>query len=166
MGRAEPRGHRRVAAPLAVLTFLFAARVAGQAWVALADDSAIASVLPMEAWHSGLVPYPVLLPIQLLILGAQAWHIQSRWRRPGPHRPWLGSWLLAAAALYAAVMLARYGFAMAWRGGFGDPWWAGGLVPVLFHQVLALYLAVWGASLRWPSITGSEGARDLPGSGH
>ena len=56
------RGHARA---LVALTALFAARVLGQALVAFLD---VPLLPPMSAWYSGLLPYPILLPTQLLIL--------------------------------------------------------------------------------------------------
>ena len=71
--------HRRVAAVLGVLAAAFAARVAGQAVVAFGDEPWVAALTsggwpPMGAWYSGLIPYSALLPIQGVILAAQAWH--------------------------------------------------------------------------------------------
>ena len=50
---------------LALLTSLFACRVAGQALVASVGMTWLPA---MEQWFSGLIPYPTLLIIQLLML--------------------------------------------------------------------------------------------------
>ena len=51
---------------LSVLTALFALRIAGQLAAAVFD----VSFLPQfKDWYSGLVPYPLLLPVQILLLG-------------------------------------------------------------------------------------------------
>ena len=145
---------RRVAVVLGLLTAAFAARVAGQAMVALGDEPWVAALTsggwpPMGAWYSGLIPYPVLLPIQAVILLAQAWHVRRWWAGPpAARRPRIGVCLIGLGVLYAGLMLLRYAVAITWRGGFGPPWWAGGLIPVTFHQVLAAYLVTWGAALR------------------
>ncbi|PYO37218.1 MAG: hypothetical protein DMD86_03345 [Candidatus Rokuibacteriota bacterium] len=60
--RSPTRGHAQA---LVALTALFAARVLGQALVAFLD---VPLLPPMSAWYSGLLPYPILLPTQLLIL--------------------------------------------------------------------------------------------------
>src|SRR5882724_762592 len=75
------RGSSRCArtAP-ALFTALFFARVAGQALVALAG---VTWLPPMSAWYSGLLPYPVLLPVQILILGAQLTIDWQVWRDTG-----------------------------------------------------------------------------------
>ncbi|MGH8734250.1 MAG: hypothetical protein ACREVB_11250, partial [Burkholderiales bacterium] len=48
-----------------ILLGLFVLRVAGQAMVAFFD---VQWLPPMERWYSGLVPYELLLPAQLLII--------------------------------------------------------------------------------------------------
>jgi hypothetical protein len=47
------------------LLALFVLRVAGQALVALFD---VRFLPPMEAWYSGVMPYPYLLPAQIVII--------------------------------------------------------------------------------------------------
>ncbi|MFQ5544614.1 MAG: hypothetical protein ACE5FE_01425, partial [Acidiferrobacterales bacterium] len=51
---------------LAAFTLLFILRVCGQVLVAIVD---IDFLPPFEQWYSGLLPYSVLLPIQILIIG-------------------------------------------------------------------------------------------------
>ena len=53
---------------LVVLTLLFALRVLGQALVAFFSVRWLPS---MAWWYSGLVPYPILLAIQLVMLGTR-----------------------------------------------------------------------------------------------
>ena len=142
--------HRRLAVVLGVLASAFAARVAGQALVAFVPWALPGWWPPMAAWYSGLVVYPLLLPIQLVILAAQAGQVARWWRRPPAAHPRRGRWLTRGAAGYAGVMLVRYTVAISLRGGWDEPWWAGGLIPVTFHLVLAGYLAVWGRGLRAP----------------
>jgi hypothetical protein len=55
---------------LSVLAFLFLLRVLGQALVFFAGVTALP---PMSEWYSGLLPYPLLLPTQVAIVGLQAW---------------------------------------------------------------------------------------------
>ncbi len=50
---------------LGLLTVLFAVRVAGQLVVAGAD---ISFLPPFERWHSDLIAYPLLLPLQMVLL--------------------------------------------------------------------------------------------------
>ena len=127
---------------LSLLAFLFFLRVAGQALVAFAGVTVLP---PMSEWYSGLLPYPLLFPVQLAILGAQvklSWDFaQGRGRLVTP-RPRLGRALVAAAVLYFAVMLVRYVLTMAW---YPERRWLGtGTIPIVFHWVLAAYLLVLG----------------------
>ena len=50
---------------LALITFLFACRVLGQSLVAFVGVHWLPA---MEQWFSGVIPYPPLLIIQLLLL--------------------------------------------------------------------------------------------------
>ena len=74
------RARSRAAVMLVALTLLFALRVAGQALVAFFD---VGWLPPMEAWYSGLLPYPILLPTQLAILAVQVTLDGCMWRRGG-----------------------------------------------------------------------------------
>ena len=125
---------------LALLALAFLGRVAGQVVVALA---APAWLPPMEEWYSGLLPYPVLLPIQGVILTVQAriswdlWRGTGRFARRSSH---LGAALMWLALIYFIVMLSRYVITMAL---FPERRWFGHAIPIFFHWVLAGYLFVW-----------------------
>ena len=114
------------------LTALFGARVIGQALVAFLG---VTWLPPMDAWYSGLLPYPILLPIQVLILVAQGvidrdvWRGQGFFARP---RPRGGRRLQWVAGAYAAAMLIR----LAVTGSHP--------IPVAFHWILAAYLFTLG----------------------
>jgi hypothetical protein len=116
--------------------------VAGQALVAFAG---VTFLPPMSEWYSGLLPYPLLLPAQVAILGAQAKISLDFARGRGglvTARPRLGRVLVPGAVLYFAAMLARYVLTMAW---YPERRWLGtGTIPVVFHWVLAAYLFVLG----------------------
>jgi hypothetical protein len=120
----------RAALVLTALTLLFAARVAGQALVAFLD---VAWLPPMEAWYSGLLPYPLLLPAQLAILGGQAVADWRVWRRGGlAPRPRAARALRGLARVYAVAMLARLVLTRTH------------LIPIVFHWVLAAYIYTLG----------------------
>lgn len=146
---------RPAAIVLSMLALAFAGRVLGQAAVAFDLFARLGldrpeGWPPMQAWYSGLIPYPALFPLQLMILGFMGWHT-TRWlgRDTMPTGRQLSSrWLFGLGLAYALIMLTRYAIAIGVRARFGDPWWAGGLIPVCFHQVLAGYLMVWGLTLR------------------
>ena len=116
--------------------------MAGQALVAFAG---VTFLPPMSEWYSGLLPYPLLLPAQVAILGAQAKISLDFARGRGgvvTQRPRLGRVLVPVAVLYFAAMVARYVLTMAW---YPERRWLGtGTIPVVFHWVLAAYLFVLG----------------------
>ncbi len=79
---------RAYAVLLGVLSLAFAARV--QLLVAVFD---VTFLPPMEAWYSGLIPYPALLAIQLVILAVQLEISRELWVGAGAvsvPRPVLG----------------------------------------------------------------------------
>lgn len=112
------------------LLLLFAMRVVGQLLVA----GGLAPFLPpMDEWQSGLLPYPLLLASQMLILGVLATVCVQFTRGRGyfvrPH-PWLATPLWIVGWTYAIGMLVRY--ALLRRDA----------IPVVFHIVLASFLLV------------------------
>ena len=122
----------RAAIGLCALTVLFGIRVVGQALVALFD---VAWLPSMDAWFSGLLPYPVLLPIQLVILLVQAVIDRDVGRGRGFFalpRPRAGRALQWFANVYALSMVVRYVVTRS------HP------IPIVFHWVLAAYLFTLG----------------------
>lgn len=117
---------------------LFLLRVLGQIYVGL---YAPALLPPWPEWYSGLLPYSLLLPAQLLLLmwmtvvssdnarGAGRFHVESdRMKR---RLRWI-------ATLYAAAMALRYALTMALEP---EMRWLHGTIPIAFHFVLAGYIA-------------------------
>src|SRR5438128_1846728 len=99
---------RRYAIVLGVLAFAFFLRVLGQVLVAFFR---VDFLPPMAEWYSGLLPYPALLPIQLLILVVQAKVSRDIWRGAGffaVRRPRAGQALCWLSYLYFAGMVLRY----------------------------------------------------------
>jgi hypothetical protein len=128
---------------LSVLAALFLLRVAGQALVAFAD----VSFLPgMPHWYSALLPYPLLLPAQLVILIVQVAVCAAFARGAGalvvPRRPRVGRALIVVALVYAAGMIVRYALTMAWHPE--RRWLGPGTIPSVFHVVLAAFIGTVG----------------------
>jgi hypothetical protein len=98
---------------------------------------------PMDEWQSGLLPYPLLLSSQVIILVVQALVSRDLWRGRGrfavPH-PRFGAGLRWFSLAYFLAMAARYAITMA---VFPERRWLGGAIPIVFHWVLAAYLFVW-----------------------
>lgn len=109
---------------LLFLAVLFAGRVLGQALVAFAGVTWLPA---MDAWYSGLLPYPLLLPIQVAIVVAQV-RLACDPRLFARARPRLARGLTVTSYVYATAMVVRY----AVTGTHA--------IPVAFHLVLAAYL--------------------------
>jgi hypothetical protein len=118
---------------------IFLARVIGQIEVLLLGPRWLP---PFSAWESGLIPYPVLLPLQILIAAWMA-AIASDHSRGGG-RMWIESprvrnRLNAFAAVYASVMLLRLAVTAALPPhSVVDR----GLIPILAHWDLAGFVAL------------------------
>lgn len=123
------------------LLALFCLRVIGQMLVAFWGVSWLP---PMEAWYSGLLPYPVLLPSQFLIILLYGKVCLDFTRRQGffyTPRPGLGKGLLVFGAVYFTVMVIRFLIRLTFYQG---PWWMGGTLPTFFHWVLAAFILLVG----------------------
>jgi hypothetical protein len=132
---------RIYAALLWSLTFLFFLRVLGQLLVAYFD---VTFLPPMDQWYSGLIPYPILLPIQILILLFQFKICMDFSRKRGicvVPRVRLGVWLRWFGYLYFSSMAVRYVVTMAL---YQERRWLGGTIPIFFHFVLAGFVFVLG----------------------
>lgn len=138
-GALDGRPAAAHAPALWLFTALFVMRVAGQVLVALRAPRWLP---PMTQWN--LLPYPILLPIQLALIGLMVWIDQSFGAGDASavaRDAGLGTALLAFSAVYAAAMPLRYAIRMARRP---DQRWFGGTIPMVFHLVLASYLFVLG----------------------
>lgn len=115
-------------------TGLFLLRVLGQIEVVLISPTWLP---PMEQWYSGLLPYPWLLPAQILILMLMTALVVNEMH--GPHPAARRCWLTIASLIYFAVMLLR--LIVQYLRGAEDFAAAGG-IPIVFHWVLALFLLI------------------------
>jgi hypothetical protein len=139
VGRTHPPPTGMAAAVLVLLTGLFLLRVVGQLVVVTRPTSWLPAA---DQW--ALTPYRVLLPTQLAILGLLGWIDldfalgRGFWTEP---RPALGTGVLWFSGCYAGAMAIRYVVRMIRRP---DERWFGGTIPIVFHEVLAGYLAIFG----------------------
>jgi hypothetical protein len=120
---------------------LFAARVIGQLETVLLAPGWLPD---MDAWYSGLVPYPLLLPAQiaiLMLMAVVAWNRRIRNGSFSRSNPRKAGALRIFAGLYFVVIAVRLGVNVIDNGG---EFWREGAIPVAFHWVLALFLLVAG----------------------
>lgn len=124
-----------------MFTLLLAGRVIGQVVVVLWAPRWLP---PMEQWQSGLLPYPVLLAGQAVVLvlmvsvsidfAAGAGY----WLEPHPR---LGAAAVLWSCLYALAMAVRYVVRMRCRP---DQRWTGGTIPIVFHTIVAAFQWTFG----------------------
>jgi uncharacterized protein len=126
---------------LTLFTALLIVRVLGQLVVVLFAPTWLP---PMEQWQSGLLPYPVLLVSQLVVLAFMVMISADFVRGWGyfvaPH-PGGGVFSVVFASAYFAGMVLRYVLRMKW---YPDQRWFGGTIPIIFHSFVAIFLFTWG----------------------
>ncbi|NOT24758.1 MAG: hypothetical protein HOP16_01535 [Acidobacteria bacterium] len=129
---------QRFAPLLWLLAGLFAARVLAQP-AALVIESPL---LPrFESWHSGILPYPVLLlsQVALLVWLARTAFVFRTGNVVGSF--WVARVAIAFGAVYFVVMLARLLLGLTLLAHVR---WFASPIPTAFHLVLATYLLVFG----------------------
>jgi hypothetical protein len=126
---------------LLVLTFLFAGRVGAQLLVAHVQ---VDFLPPFERWASGLLPYPLLVAIQFVLIVTMLAVVRDFARGSGVFvslRPKTGKILIAFSLLYALAMIVRYIVTMTVHPELR---WFGGTIPIWFHFVLAAFIYLLG----------------------
>jgi hypothetical protein len=121
---------------------MFFMRVLGQVIVVLYQPRWLP---PMPQWYSGLLPYRVLLPIQIGMLIVMTWICLNFSQGKGYFvvpMPSVGPGIVYFSYLYFGSMVVRYIIRMRRRP---DQRWFGGTIPILFHCVLASFLFVFGS---------------------
>jgi len=128
---------RKQAAFLWCLLTVFILRVIGQLMV----SAGLAPFLPpMDEWQSGLLPYPVLVIFQVLIIIVFCKTCIDFTRGTGffvESKTWLAKPLLGFSIVYFSAMLTRYAIYMAL---VPEARWFKGTIPILLHLILALFL--------------------------
>jgi len=116
--------------------FGFFLRVAGQAVQTYSPKSFLP---PVDSWQGSQIPYPVLLLIQILILGAMVFYERRHFSGSLGRHQRFGRWLRVFALLYGGLSLLRLGIGLSLPDA---PLWFTRLIPSVFHLVLAAYLFV------------------------
>jgi hypothetical protein len=120
-----------------LFTVLLSLRVIGQMIVVLHGPQWLP---PMDQWQSGLLPYPVLVLGQVIVLTVMLWicvHFtlgSGMFVQPYPGR---GHYILGFSYVYFGGMILRYIIRMKRRP---DQRWFGGTIPIIFHCVVAAFL--------------------------
>jgi hypothetical protein len=130
-----------VAPYLWLCTALLVLRVVGQIIVVVAAPRWLP---PMQQWQSGLLPYPVLLIGQVLVLflmfaistdftRGRGWWVEAH--------PALGRAAVYWSCVYLTAMVVRYIVRMSRRP---DQRWFGGTIPIVFHSIVAVFQFIFG----------------------
>ena len=145
---------------LVILQTMFLGRVLGQVWVVLIEPSWLP---PIDRWYSGLLPYYLLLPAQILLLMLMSlvsydalrqqgfWHVQKASTKKV---------LRVLALVYFLIMVSRYALTMAF---VPELRWFGHAIPIFFHFVLAGYLLVLGLPVPRPVASAAPSSSCKPG---
>jgi hypothetical protein len=126
---------------LGIFTLLFILRVAGQVLVGLGEASMLP---PFERWYSGLLPYWLLLPVQIALIVLMLKIVADFARRDGYFvrlNPRTGTILQVLGGIYALSMVVRYVLTMALHPQLR---WFTGTIPIWFHFVLAAFIFTLG----------------------
>ncbi|HKR64736.1 MAG TPA: hypothetical protein VJZ00_13470 [Thermoanaerobaculia bacterium] len=122
------------------LLALFVMRVVAQIAVVLVHPRWLP---PMKDWYSGLLAYPLLLPAQIAIIALMLFMIRQVARGVERNRR-IAIGVFVFASLYAAAMLVRFIVLRTHHPEYA--WYEGGMIPILFHWVLAGFLFVYARS--------------------
>jgi hypothetical protein len=116
---------------------LFAVRVVGQIEVVLTAPSWLP---PFQAWESGLIPYSLLLPMQIVLIAWMAIVAADHWRGHGrfwvTQKPTRHRLRVAAGMYFAAMLLRLVTTALIPPHTLTDR----GLIPVIAHWDLAAFI--------------------------
>jgi hypothetical protein len=129
-------GRRGRLAILWTCILLFLLRVVGQLEVLLLAPDWLP---PMYDWYSGLIPYPILLPLQIVLLMIMASVVMREMQTSHSASGNWKLWVRGLAIVYFTLMLLRL-IVQLIRGA--DGMIEAGGIPVAFHWVLALFLLV------------------------
>jgi len=133
----DSRASRTYAPWLWVLAILFFGRVIAQVLVVFLN---VTFLPPMQQWQSGLLPYPLLLASQSLILTLLCKIAADFTRGEGffvhPSRR-AGKYLNVLGLIYLAGMGVRYVYTMSVHP---ERRWILGTIPIVFHCVLATFI--------------------------
>jgi len=116
---------------------LFILRVIGQVIVVLYSPSWLP---PIKEWYSGLIPYPFLLPIQIVLIIFMTKVSWDNTKKAGYFfvtRPKTKKILVVISLVYFLIMFVRFMLSIAL---IPENRWFKDAIPIIFHWVLATYI--------------------------
>ena len=137
---SESRFRQNCAIAMWLLLGLFVLRVVGQMLVAFLGVSFLP---PMAEWYSGLLSYPILLPVQWIIVALftviciDLSRGRGAFARPNRRAGIVLAWV---SVIYFASMIARYVITMTVHP---ERRWFHDTIPIWFHMILASYLFIF-----------------------
>jgi hypothetical protein len=126
---------------LGTFTLLFVLRVSGQVLVGVREVSFLP---PFEQWYSGLLPYPLLLLVQIALIILMLKIVRDFASGNGYFvdlKPRTGTILKLLACIYFLSMFVRYVVTMVLHPELR---WFTGTIPIWFHIVLAAFIFTLG----------------------
>ena len=129
---------RNYARALTLLLGLFVFRVTAQL---LSLNFDVAPLPSFDAWHSALLPYPLLVAAQFAIIALCSWLCIRMYRDAIIPRRKLGKILLVIGRVYFAAMLLRLTLGVTVLATHS---WFSHHLPTLFHFVLASFVLLLG----------------------
>ena len=127
---------------LVILTMFFAVRVVGQLVTLFFP---VKFLPPFDRWYSGVIPYPLLFPIQLMLLALMlkiAWDVYQGKGYFTARGPRMARILKVLSYAYALIMIGRYALMMILHPELR---WFTATTPIWFHFVLAAFLYMLGS---------------------
>ncbi len=136
--RGKSRNIRPYVLVLFILSGLFAFRVIAQL---IQFVYPVSFLPPYTAWHSGALPYGVLLMTQGVILAVCLRIVWSVFKGTVLASRQKGTILLGVGVIYLVSMGARLMIGLTIGS---DHFWFGAMLPTFFHIVLASFFIVYG----------------------
>lgn len=130
--------NKRYAIWLYLLTGLFIFRVLAQLLVGFVEISFLPT---FEQWHSGTMPYAILLMFQIAIIGLMVRVTLRIARNQAIPKRQTGLILLVIGTLYFGSMLVRGALGLTLMS---DSRWFTNYIPTFFHLVLASFVLLVG----------------------
>lgn len=127
---------------MSVLCALFGLRVLAQLLQAIYP---VGWIPPFEAWHSGELPYSVLLAVQFVLIGWMAYVLTKVRNRTIRARHWKYACCLIFGSIYFGFMAFRWIAGMTFLAG--DAWFSR-TIPAFFHLAIAGFILLLGVHIR------------------